>query len=80
MQITLKIENIEAVKRKLENIEGNITDTAPLMGEIANYLKNQAVDSFENERDWNNKPWSPLSSATYLFKQKKRQTRQKTIL
>ena len=71
MQITLKLENIEAVKRKLEDIEGNITDTAPLMGEIANYLKNQAVDSFENERDWNNKPWSPLSSATYLFKQKK---------
>ena len=71
MQITLKLENIEAVKRKLEDIEGNITDTAPLMGEIANYLKNQAADSFENERDWNNKPWSPLSSATYLFKQKK---------
>ena len=71
MQITLKLENIEAVKRKLEDIEGNITDTASLMGEIANYLKNQAVDSFENERDWNNKPWSPLSSATYLFKQKK---------
>lgn len=71
MQITLKLENIEAVKKKLENIEDNITNTAPLMGEIANYLKNQAVDSFENERDWNNKPWSPLSSATYLFKQKK---------
>ena len=71
MQITMQLENLEAVKRKLEDIEGNITDTAPLMGEIANYLKNQAVDSFENERDWNNKPWSPLSSATYLFKQKK---------
>ena len=31
MQITRKLENIEAVKRKLEDIEGNITDTAPLM-------------------------------------------------
>ena len=40
MQITLKLENIEAVKRKLEDIEGNITDTARLMGEIANYLYN----------------------------------------
>ena len=31
MQITMQLENLEAVKRKLEDIEGNITDTAPLM-------------------------------------------------
>ena len=64
MQITLKLENIEAVKRKLEDIEGNITDTAALMGEIANYLYNIAKDSFDDEKDTRGNSWTPLSIFT----------------
>ena len=68
MQITLKLENIEAVKRKLEDIEGNITDTAPLMGEIANYLYNISKDSFDDEKDTRGNAWTPLSEATKKYK------------
>ena len=68
MQITLKLENMEAVKRKLEDIEGNITDTAPLMGEIANYLYNISKDSFDDEKDTRGNAWTPLSEATKKYK------------
>ncbi|WP_198319756.1 phage virion morphogenesis protein [Aliarcobacter butzleri] len=61
MQVTLKIENIEAVKRKLEEIENNITDTAPLMSEISNYLYNISKDSFDDEKDPRGHTWTPLS-------------------
>ena len=68
MQVILKIENIEAVKRKLEEIENNITDTAPLMSEISNYLYNISIDSFENEESPNGHKWTPLSELTKKYK------------
>lgn len=68
MQITMQLENIEAVKRKLEEIENNITDTAPLMSEISNYLYNISKDSFDDEKDTRGNSWSPLSEATKKYK------------
>ena len=68
MQITLKLENLEAVKKKLENIEDNITDTAPLMSEIANYLYNISKDSFDDEKDPRGHTWTPLSELTKKYK------------
>ncbi|MDN5069514.1 phage virion morphogenesis protein [Aliarcobacter butzleri] len=68
MQVTLKIENIEAVKRKLEEIENNITDTAPLMSEISNYLYNISKDSFDDEKDPRGHTWTPLSELTKKYK------------
>lgn len=68
MQVILKIENIEAVKRKLEEIENNITDTAPLMSEISNYLYNISKDSFDDEKDPRGHTWTPLSELTKKYK------------
>ena len=70
MQVTLKIENIEAVKRKLEEIENNITDTAPLMTEISNYLYNISEDSFDDEKSPNGQKWTPLANSTLANKKR----------
>ncbi|MCG3698864.1 phage virion morphogenesis protein [Aliarcobacter butzleri] len=70
MQVILKIENIEAVKRKLEEIENNITDTAPLMSEISNYLYHISKDSFDDEKDPNGHKWTPLANSTLANKRR----------
>jgi len=70
MQVTLKIENIEAVKKKLEDIENNITNTAPLMSEISNYLYNISIDSFEDEKSPNGHKWTPLANSTLANKKR----------
>lgn len=71
MQVVLKLEELSKVQEKLKDLEINLSNKKLLLGEIGNYLNNNAKDSFEKEQDWNGNPWSPLSSATYLFKQKK---------
>lgn len=64
MQVTLEILELPAVKRKLEEIGQNISNTTPLMKEMGNYLYNITRDSFDEEKDPNEKEWSPLSNAT----------------
>ena len=64
MQVTLEILELPAVKRKLEEIGQNISNTAPLMKEMGNYLYNITRDSFDEEKDPNGRSWSPLSNTT----------------
>ena len=68
MQVTLKVENLEGVQRRLEKIGQNISDTTPLMKEMGNYLYNISRDSFDNQKDPNGRSWSPLSDSTKKYK------------
>lgn len=68
MQITLDLSELKDLESRLSTLE---EFKAPLLRELGNYLYNTAKDSFDNERDYNGTPWSPLSSTTYLLKQKK---------
>ncbi len=71
MQVVLELQELESLKDKLKDFNTNIQIKEPLLRELGNYLYNSARDSFEKEQDWNGKVWSPLSSTTYLLKQKK---------
>ena len=71
MQVTLEILELPAVKRKLEEIGQNISNTAPLMNEMGQYLATMTRDSFDEKKDPNGRNWTPLSNATVQKKLKK---------
>lgn len=68
MQVTMTIDDLPSVKKKLEDIASNITDTKPLMQELGNHLYNISRDSFDNQKDPNGRTWSPLSDSTKKYK------------
>jgi phage virion morphogenesis protein len=68
MQVTLEILELPGVKRKLEEIGQHISNTAPLMKEMGNYLYNITRDSFDNEKDPNGRDWSPIKTNAYQSK------------
>lgn len=68
MQMTLEILELPGVKRKLEEIGQHISNTAPLMKEMGNYLYNITRDSFDKEKDPNGRSWSPLADSTKKYK------------
>lgn len=71
MQVTLEILELPGVKRKLEEIGQNISNTAPLMIEMGNYLAAMTRDSFDEKKDPKGRSWTPLSNATVQKKLKK---------
>lgn len=68
MQVKMKIDDLPGVKRKLENITEKITDTKPLMQELANHLYNISRDSFDDEKSPDGRKWSPLADSTKKYK------------
>jgi phage virion morphogenesis protein len=68
MQVTMTIDDLPSVKKKLEDIASNITDTKPLMQELANHLYNISRDSFDDEKSPDGRKWSPLSESTKKYK------------
>ncbi len=71
MQVTLQITDLPNVKRKLEEIGQHISNTAPLMLEMGDYLATMTRDSFDEKKDPNGRSWTPLSNATVQKKLKK---------
>lgn len=68
MQVTMTIDDLPSVKKKLEDTASNITDTKPLMQELANHLYNISRDSFDDEKSPDSRKWSPLSESTKKYK------------
>ncbi len=68
MQVTLQITDLPNIQIKLREIEQHISNTAPLMKEMGNYLYNITRDSFDNQKDPNGRDWSPLSDSTKKYK------------
>lgn len=68
MQVTMKLDDLPNVKKKLEEIASSITDTKPLMLELGNHLYNISRDSFDNQKDPNGRTWSPLSDSSKKYK------------
>lgn len=74
MQVSMKIDNLPGVKRKLDETRQNISDTEPLMNKLGNYFEAMTQDSFDNKKSPDGRKWDPLSNATIQAKKKKGKT------
>ena len=62
--------DIVSTIRKLERLEGKISNPELLLGEIGDYLVGRILENYRRETDFENRQWAPLSSATIADKQR----------
>ena len=63
MQIELK--GLQKINAKLQELEENLVNTRPLVGELTNHLYNLIEESFETQTTPDGKSWSPIKKATH---------------
>lgn len=59
-EVIIEVTGLDKIQEDLSGIECKLNDTAPLMAEISNHLKNIVEDSFENQKSPDGKVWSPI--------------------
>lgn len=64
----IDVNELDNLQIKLNQFQNNLTNTKPLMLEIANHLHNITVESFEKESSPDGKKWSPIKITGYVSK------------
>lgn len=60
MQVNIKVQGIESITNKLQELRNKAHDTAPLMAELANHLYNVVDTSFEKQQTPDGISWNPI--------------------
>lgn len=64
MSITLRIEGLEEAARELEGVQERMEDMRPVLRVVAQDLKTEVDDAFDESRSPDGKRWKPLAEAT----------------
>ncbi|WP_294962065.1 phage virion morphogenesis protein [Sulfurimonas sp.] len=68
MQISIGVQGLDKVQKKIQNISNKAKDTTPLMAELANHLYNTVQDSFDEQKSPDGISWNPIKSSTHKRK------------